>query len=123
MPSASSCLLHVFCFAEYQTESKCSETFCGFFFPKIIYIPKKISVSFYPVWTPFDMDILRNKKHATNRNWHWALDQYVSPKNSIKRCQKVYESCIILAWNNQKLWIRRRRISIPKLNSCSSSSR
>ena len=34
------------------------------------------------------MDILRNKKHATNRNWHWALDQYVSPKNSIKRCQK-----------------------------------
>ena len=39
-------------------------------------------------WTPFDMDILRNKKHATNRNWHWALDQYVSPKNSIKSCQK-----------------------------------
>ena len=30
----------------------------GFFFPKIIYIPKKISVSFYSVWTPFDMDIL-----------------------------------------------------------------
>ena len=49
---------------------------------------KKISVSFYSVWTPFDMDILRNKKHATNRNWHWALDQYVSPKNSIKSCQK-----------------------------------
>ena len=47
-----------------------------------------ISISFYPVWTPFDMDILRNKKHATNRNWHWALDQYVSPKNSIKSCQK-----------------------------------
>ena len=21
-------------------------------------------------------------------NWHWALDQYVSPKNSIKSCQK-----------------------------------
>ena len=60
----------------------------GFFFPKIIYIPKKISVSFYPVWTPFDMGSLRNKKHATNRNWHWALDQYVSPKNSIKICQK-----------------------------------
>ena len=59
----------------------------GFFFPKIIYIPKKISVSFYPVWTPFDMDFLRNKIHATNRNWHWALDQYVSPKNSIKSCQ------------------------------------
>ena len=35
-----------------------------------------------------DMDILRNKKHATNRNWHWALDQYVSPKNNIKCCQK-----------------------------------
>ena len=60
----------------------------GFYFPRIIYIPKKISVSVYPVWTPFNMDILRNKKHATNRNWHWALDQYVSPKNSIKSCQK-----------------------------------
>ena len=35
---------------------------------------------FYPVWTPFNMDILRNKKHATNRNWHWALDQYLVPK-------------------------------------------
>ena len=34
----------------------------GFFFPKIIYIPKKISVSFYPIWNPFDMDFLQNKK-------------------------------------------------------------
>ena len=34
------------------------------------------------------MDILRNKKHATDRNWHWALDQYVRPKNNIKSCQK-----------------------------------
>lgn len=48
--------------------------------PKIHIHSKKISVSFYPVWTPFDMDFLWNKKHATNRNWHWALDQYVSPK-------------------------------------------
>ena len=64
---------------------------------------KKISVRFYPVWTPFDIGFLRNKKHATDRNWHWALDQYVSPKNSIKSCQKVYGSCRILAWNNQKL--------------------
>ena len=31
---------------------------------------------------------MRNIKHATDRNWHWALDQYVSPKNSIKSCQK-----------------------------------
>ena len=46
--------------------------------PKIHIYSKKISVSFYPVWTPFDMDFPRNKKHATNRNWHWALDQYVS---------------------------------------------
>ena len=30
----------------------------------------------------------KTKKHATNRNWHWALNQYVSPKNSIKSCQK-----------------------------------
>ena len=29
-----------------------------FFFPKITYIPVKISVGFYPVWTPFDMDFL-----------------------------------------------------------------
>ena len=28
------------------------------------------------------------QKHATNKNWHWALDQYVSPKNNIKSCQK-----------------------------------
>ena len=34
------------------------------------------------------MGILRNIKYATNRNWHWALDQYVSPKNNIKCCQK-----------------------------------
>jgi hypothetical protein len=34
------------------------------------------------------MGFLRNIKHATNRNWHWALDQYVSPKNNIKSCQK-----------------------------------
>ena len=67
--------------------------------PKIHIYSKKISISFYPVWTPFDMDFLRNKKHATNRNWHWALDQYVSPKNSIKSCQKY----VILAWNNKKL--------------------
>ena len=56
--------------------------------PKIHKYSKKISVSFYSVWTPFDMDFLRKKKHATNKNWHWALDQYVSPKNSIKSCQK-----------------------------------
>ena len=34
------------------------------------------------------MGFLRNIKHATDRNWHWALDQYVSPKNSTKSCQK-----------------------------------
>ena len=49
---------------------------------------KKYLRPFYSVWTPFDMDILRNQKHATDRNWHWALDQYVSPKNSIQSCQK-----------------------------------
>ena len=38
--------------------------------PKNHIYSKKISVSFYPVWTPFDMDFLRNKKHAINRNWH-----------------------------------------------------
>ena len=36
--------------------------------PKIDIHSKKISVSFYPVCTPFDMDFLRNKIHATNRN-------------------------------------------------------
>ena len=58
------------------------------FLPQNHIYSKKISVSFYPVWTPFDMYLLRNKKHATNRNWHWALDQYVSPKNNLKICQK-----------------------------------
>ena len=126
MPSASSCLLHVFGFAEYpyQTESKRDKNGRSLFLenmenlegkstrtsarggheagpppgrailprvplrhrlmlvplPKIHIYSKKISGRFYSVWTPFDMDILRNKKHATNRNWHWALDQYVSPK-------------------------------------------
>jgi len=42
--------------------------------PKITYIPKKISVKFYSVWTPFDMDFLRIKNRTENRNWHWALD-------------------------------------------------
>ena len=62
--------------------------FALIFLPDFPNIPKISSVRFYPVWIPFDMDILRNIKHATNRNWHWALDQYVSPKNSIKSCQK-----------------------------------
>jgi len=48
--------------------------------PKNHKYSKKISVHFYPVWTPFDIGFLRNRKHATDRNWHWALDQYVSPK-------------------------------------------
>ena len=75
----------------------------------LVFLPKNHKYSkndlrpFYPVWTPFDMGFLQNIKHATNRNWHWALDQYVSPKNSIKSCQNLYESCRILAWNNQKL--------------------
>ena len=48
--------------------------------PKNHKYSKKIFVRFYHVWTPFDIGFLRNKKHATDRNWHWALDQYVSPK-------------------------------------------
>ena len=48
--------------------------------PKNHKYSKKISIRFYPVWTLFDIGFLRNKKHATDRNWHWALDQYVSPK-------------------------------------------
>ena len=61
---------------------------CVVFTSQKSHIFQKISVCFYPVWSLFDMDFLRNKKHATNRNWHWALNQYVSPKNSIKSCQK-----------------------------------
>ena len=48
--------------------------------PKIHIYSKTNLHNFYPVWTLFDMDFLQTKKHATNRNWHWALDQYVSPK-------------------------------------------
>ena len=55
---------------------------------KIHKYSKKISVNFYHVWTLFDMDFLQNKKYTKNRNWHWALDQYVSPINHIKCCQK-----------------------------------
>ena len=35
------------------------------------------------------MDILRNKKTCNKQEL--ALDQYVSPKNSIKSCQKYME--------------------------------
>ena len=42
----------------------------GFFFRNFPNIPKISSIHFYPVWIPFDMDILRNIKHATNKNWH-----------------------------------------------------
>ena len=38
--------------------------------PKNHKYSKKISVHFYPVWTPFDIGFLQNKKHATDRNWH-----------------------------------------------------
>ena len=54
--------------------------FALIFLPNFPYFPKISSICFYPVWTLFDMDILRNQKHAIDRNWHWALDQYVSPK-------------------------------------------
>ena len=47
----------------------------GFSFPYSPNILKIISIRFYPVWTPFDMDILQNQKHAIDRKWHWALDQ------------------------------------------------
>ena len=43
--------------------------------PKIHIYSKKYLRKFYPIWTPIDIDFLQNKKHATNRNWHWALDQ------------------------------------------------
>ena len=42
--------------------------FALIFLPNFPYFPKISSVRFYPVWTPFDMDILRNQKHATDRN-------------------------------------------------------
>ena len=43
----------------------------GFFFPKIIYIPKKISVSFYPVWTLFDIMFIRNAEIGKKQQF-WA---------------------------------------------------
>ena len=69
----------------------------GFFFTYLPNIPKIFFVRFYPVWIPFNMGFLLNIKHATNRNWHWALDQYVSPKNSIKSCQKYIK--VIEYWH------------------------
>ena len=59
-----------------------------FHFPKITYIPKKYLSIFIPFGLRLIWIFCETKKHATNRNWHWALDQYVSPKNSIKSCQK-----------------------------------
>ena len=48
--------------------------------PNIHIYSKKNLRKFLSRLTSFDMDFLPNKKHATNRNWHWALDQYVSAK-------------------------------------------
>ena len=44
MPSASYCFLHAFYITgnQYQMESKCRETFCGFFGPKDIQWAKKV---------------------------------------------------------------------------------
>ena len=39
------------------------------------------------VWYGFST----KQKHATNRNWHWALDQYVSPKNNIKVAKSIWK--------------------------------
>ena len=52
----------------------------GFFFRIFPYFPKISSVRFYPVWTPFDMGILRNQKHAIDRNWHWHWNNMLVPK-------------------------------------------
>ena len=56
-----------------------------FFFPKITYIPKK-SPSVFTLFGLRFVWIFCETKNGTNKNWHWALDQYVSPKNSIKSC-------------------------------------
>ena len=63
------------------------------------------------------------QKTATG-TWHYV--NRLVPKNDIKLIgnhSKTSKIDHISAWNNQKLQIRWRRISIPKLNSCSSSSR
>ena len=85
------------------------------------YIFQKNLRQFLFVWTPFDMGFLRNIKHATNRNWHWALDQYVSPKNSIKSCQKYMK--VVEYWHETiknyrydgDLSRRRRKASIVNI--------
>ena len=88
--------------------------------------PIKIIVKFRGIWTPFDIDFLRCKKM---KKIGTSIGHYVNrlvPKNDIKLLQDDYKTSKIdniTTWNNQKLQIRWRRISIPKLNSCSSSSR
>ena len=47
---------------------------------------KNILRPFYPVWNPFDIGVF--EKHKTCHKQELSLDQYVSPKNSIKICQK-----------------------------------
>ena len=58
------------------------------FLPKNHIYSKKISVGFYPVWTPFDMDILRNKnmQQTGTGTGHWI--NMLVPKNSIRSWQK-----------------------------------
>ena len=55
----------------------------------ILQIFQKYSPSVNIPFGQFDMGFLRNIKHATKRNWHWALDQYVSPKNNIKVAKSI----------------------------------
>ena len=47
--------------------------FALIFLPDFPNIPKISSVHFYPVWTPFDMDILRNKnmQQTGTDTGHW----------------------------------------------------
>ena len=57
--------------------------------PKNHKYSKNILHLFLFLWTLFDIGFLWNIKHATNRNMHWALDQYVSPKNNIKVAKSI----------------------------------
>ena len=68
--------------------------------------PLKISVKFRGIWTPFDIDLLRCKKHGKTATDTWHYINKLVPKNDIKWLWNDYKTSKIdnkIAWNNQKL--------------------
>ena len=63
----------------------------------VFWSKKNICEGFIPFRLRLVLLFCETQKQGKNRNWNWALDQYVSPKNSIKSCQKYMK--VVEYWN------------------------